>query len=149
VEGAAVLDLFAGSGALGIEALSRGAERATFVETARGPLGMLDVNLRALGVGREEAIVLRGEAIRETERLGRAGERFDLVFADPPYLTGLAGRTLEAAARARILSPAGLFVLEHHRREALPETPGLRALAPRRYGDTVLSFYGNREGGSP
>lgn len=129
--GARVLDLFAGSGALGLEALSRGAEHAVFVETAPPALKALRANLDALGAGARAEIV-RGDAVRYAEGL-EAGA-FDVAFADPPYGQGFAG----ALARAFAARPfAALLCIEHGRDDVLPDLPDARS---RRYGDTVLTF---------
>src|SRR5690606_16054845 len=97
IPGARVLDLFAGSGALGLEALPRGAAHATLVESAASALRVLRANVDALGAG-DRARIVRGDALRFVERLGP--HEYDLVFADPPYGTGLA-RTLEERFLAR------------------------------------------------
>jgi pantetheine-phosphate adenylyltransferase len=135
--GARVLDLCAGIGTLGIEALSRGAAHAVFVERSRAALAVLRRNLAELGLA-EAARVVAAEAARSLARLARAGERFDLVLLDPPYGTGDAARLLEAVARAGILAPGATLVVEGSRREALPAVPGLVLLDRRRYGDTVV-----------
>ena len=128
---ARVLDLFAGSGALGLEALSRGAVHVTFVEKAAGPLRALHANIDRLGAA-GEVDVLKLDALRYVESLD--GVAFDIVFADPPYDTDAAVRLLTRfghAPFARILS------VEHRAATALPELDG--ALT-RRYGDTALTF---------
>jgi 16S rRNA (guanine966-N2)-methyltransferase len=129
--GARVLDLFAGSGALGIEALSRGADAAVFVESDAGAVRVLRENLRSLEAdGRAD--VVRGDALRYVEAL-EAGS-FDVAFADPPYGQGAAAALLERFA----LRPfARLLTVEHGRSDPLPALPGLRT---RRYGDTSLTF---------
>lgn len=127
--GARVLDLFAGSGALGLEALSRGAASAEFVEIAAGSLAALRDNIAALGLA-AEARVHRGDALRFAERL-RPGA-YDLAFADPPYTTDAAERLATLFRRtpfARILS------VEHSADLALPGDD------TRRYGDTALTFF--------
>jgi 16S rRNA (guanine966-N2)-methyltransferase len=131
IPGARVLDLFAGSGALGLETLSRGAERVVFVEQAPAALRALRANLEALGAV-ERAEVVRADALRYVAAL-EAGA-FDLALADPPYGTGLA----EALAGAFAARPfAGLLCVEHGPDDAIPELPGART---RRYGDTRLTF---------
>ncbi|HEV2146197.1 MAG TPA: 16S rRNA (guanine(966)-N(2))-methyltransferase RsmD [Longimicrobiaceae bacterium] len=131
IPGARVLDLFAGSGALGLEALSRGAEHAVFVENAPGALRALRANLDALGAG-PRADVARLDAMRFVGGLGAGA--FDLAFADPPYGRGLAAALLERFAEVPF---AGLLCVEHARGDALPDLPGART---RRYGDTSLTF---------
>ena len=129
--GARVLDLFAGSGALGLEALSRGAEYAVFVEQAPAALTVLRANLRALDAeGRTE--VVRADAVKYAAAL-EAGA-FDMAFADPPYGEGFAETLAEAFVRTPF---AGLLCIEHGRDDAVPDLPGART---RRYGDTNLTF---------
>jgi 16S rRNA (guanine966-N2)-methyltransferase len=136
--GARVLDLYAGTGALGIEALSRGAASVVFVERARASLDALRRNLAMLGLGESVRIVARDVAAAVAD-LGRARERFDLVLLDPPYETGEDERTLRAVVAARILAPGALLVVERSRRHALPPISGLALQDERRYGDTIVS----------
>ncbi len=133
-----VLDLFAGTGALGIEALSRGAARACFVEQAPASLATLARNLSSLGIG-ASARVLRQDVLHAVRDLGRAGERFDLVFLDPPYDADALEPTLRALVSAGLLAEGGMVVAERSRRHALPPVPGLVLLDERRYGDTVVT----------
>ena len=129
--GARVLDLFAGSGALGLEALSRGAEHAVFVEQAASALTVLRDNLAALDAG-DRAEVVKADAVKYAAAL-TAGA-FDVAFADPPYGQGFA----EAVVQAFAATPfAGLLCVEHGRADELPGLPGART---RRYGDTQLTF---------
>lgn len=139
--GAVVLDLFAGAGTLGIEALSRGAERAVFVDHARGAARVLRRNLEDLGLaGRGEVHV--GDATRFVQRLAREGRSFTWIFLDPPYAAGLADAALAAIAAGRLLAPDGTVVVEHDRRSPpLPEHGLLLKADCRRYGDSELTFY--------
>ncbi len=144
VEGARVLDLFAGTGALGLEALSRGAARATFVERHPQALAALAANVRALGAGPDAAVV-RADALAWLRR--PPGEAFDLAFADPPYdLPALPA--LPDLARPH-LAPGGVFVLEHDARHDFAAHPALDWT--RTYGRTVLSVFspGARGGEEP
>jgi 16S rRNA (guanine966-N2)-methyltransferase len=129
--GARVLDLFAGSGALGLEALSRGAERAVFVEQAPAALAILRANLQTLGAD-DRAEVVRMDAVKYASGLDSGA--FDVAFADPPYGQGFAQALAEAFARTPF---AGLLCIEHGRDDAVPELPDART---RRYGDTCLTF---------
>jgi 16S rRNA (guanine966-N2)-methyltransferase len=129
--GARVLDLFAGSGALGLEALSRGASHATFVEQDAKALAALRANLAALCAA-DRADVFRTDAVKFAAAL-TAGA-FDVAFADPPYGKGFAQGLAEAFAAAPF---ASLLCIEHGRDDALPSLPGART---RRYGDTYLTF---------
>lgn len=139
VAGARVADLFAGGGALGLEALSRGAAEAVFVESS-APVARF---LRANVAGLEAATVVRGDVFRALRRLGPA--RFDIVLADPPYRLGLVGQTLLALAREQTLVPGGLAVVEHHRLE--PPEPGDEWETARqgRYGESMVTFLRRKE----
>lgn len=128
--GARVLDLFAGSGALGLEALSRGAVHADFVERSRRSLDALRANIAALGAG-AAAVIHRADATRFAERL--APLAFEVAFADPPYEMGLATRV---AYLWRATPFAAVLAVEHSVRE--PLEGGTDA---RRYGDTVITFF--------
>jgi len=130
VEGAKVLDLFAGSGALGLEALSRGAEEVVFVERAKNALVTLRGNVELLGA-KEECRIVAGDAMAFVRRLTEGA--FDLGLADPPYNLGLAGRLLEIFAEKGF---AQELWVEHRSTEVMPPLPGLRQ---RRYGDTTLT----------
>jgi 16S rRNA (guanine966-N2)-methyltransferase len=138
LDGAAVLDLYAGTGALGIEALSRGAASAAFVERAARSLSVLRANLKALGlVGR--ARVLPGDVCRVVRRLGKAGERFDLILMDPPYASAELPRALEALVGWQVLAPGATVVVESGWCHSLPAAEGLTRLDERRYGDTRVT----------
>jgi 16S rRNA (guanine966-N2)-methyltransferase len=136
--GAAVLDLYAGTGVLGVEAVSRGANRLVCVERAPRALATLRHNLEALGL-QETARVIADDAPRAVRRLGEAGERFDLVFLDPPYAAEELSRALEALVCAGVLAEAGRVVVEHSRRHPVPTVAGLVEIDERRYGDTIIT----------
>lgn len=139
--GAALLDLFAGSGALGIEALSRGAAAVTFVEQDHGARRALQANLERCGfAGRTETV---GQAVQAAlTRLAGEGARFDGVLMDPPYGTGLAERTLGLLAAGDLVRPGGWVAVEHHVDDRLGEAYGdLRLTTAKRYGKTVVSLY--------
>jgi pantetheine-phosphate adenylyltransferase len=144
-DGARVLDLYAGSGSLGIEALSRGAARAVFVERSAPAISTLHANLAALDLA-PRARVVRGDAPRALERLAREGERFDLVLVDPPYASGEAARALAALSGAGILAPGATLVVEGSRRDELAAPPGLVVLDERRYGDTKITRFAEAAG---
>jgi len=132
IPGARVVDLFAGSGALGLESLSRGAASVTFVEKAREALRALDANVGALAAG-DRTRVVREDVFRFLNRTP-AGT-FDLALADPPYGEGHAARLLEFVAAKPF---ARELWVEHHSRELIPDLPGL---TQRRYGDTTLTIW--------
>lgn len=143
-EGGAVLDLFAGSGALGLEALSRGAARAVFVERDARVAALIKENLRAVGVDEARWRVLNAPLPRALTRLSG---QFDLVFADPPYRQGLGEDLLSALSRRPgLLTDEHLVVLETEP-EALPVERVLDfdRVRHRRYGDTEISLWRRRE----
>lgn len=142
VEGAAVLDCFSGTGALGIESLSRGAERVVFVESHRTALAALRKNLERLPEP-VRARVLERDALSPADWPGDVLP-VDIVFADPPYRKGLAMSVLDSLHPEDALSPGGLLVLEHEA-EIEPEHPGWETLRRKTYGDTGLSFFGARQ----
>ena len=141
VFGARVLDLFAGTGALGIEALSRGAVQAVFVEDHPEALKVLRRNLADLGL-EDRTTVWSLTVTTALKQLAGRGERFGLAFLDPPYGGGEAAAALSALAALKLLPPGARVVVEHSRRETLPEACGpLTRLEVRRYGDTQAAFY--------
>jgi 16S rRNA (guanine966-N2)-methyltransferase len=138
---AKVLDLFAGTGALGIEALSRGAAAAVFVEDHPEALKGLRRNLESLGL-LDCSLVLPLPVAAALKKLAVRGERFDLVFLDPPYGGEVAAATLAALGGSGLLRPQARVVAEHSRRETLPEAAGVLELQTlRRYGDTQVAIY--------
>ncbi len=140
LSGVRVLDLYAGSGALGIEAISRGAIAATFVEQDARALKVLRANLLELGID-SIASVVAGDVSVAVRRLGRAAERFDLVLIDPPYASEEPARAFAALIGSAILAPGAMVVLERDRRHPSPHAEGLPALDERRYGDTVVARF--------
>lgn len=138
IVGARVLDLYAGTGALGIEALSRGAEHATFVESARPALAALRENLRSLALG-ERASVIAERTEKWAARLAPGAPRFELVLADPPWVDVARARdALAAIAASGALAPDALVVLEHAARDAALAIAGLEEEDTRRWGDTAV-----------
>ncbi len=131
VASAAVLDLFAGTGALGLEALSRGAARAVFVESGRVGQRLIRENIGICGVGGRVQVVGR-----DARKLGAATEACGLVFLDPPYGKGLGEAALGAAMAGGWIAPGALIVWEEGGAVAVPE--GLSLLDERAYGDTVI-----------
>lgn len=131
VEGSRVLDLFAGSGALGLEALSRGADHATFVEKDRRVIDCLRGNIAALGAS-EACSVVCGDVFTYLQGVGR--EEYDIALADPPYARGLANRLVKRYLRVPF---SRLLCVEYERGEPIELPPGASV---RRYGDTAIAF---------
>jgi 16S rRNA (guanine(966)-N(2))-methyltransferase RsmD len=148
LEGARFLDLFAGSGAAGIEALSRGAASATFVEKDQGAAAVIETNLKTTGLSGRAANVVRWDVVRWLQE-PNSGESFDLVVVDPPYAeTELLGRILAIlGAPDAPLGEDARVVAKHFWRDRPPERIGmLAAERDRRFGETALTFYRRQEG---
>jgi 16S rRNA (guanine966-N2)-methyltransferase len=140
-----VLDLFAGSGALALEALSRGARHATLVDSAPAAIKAIRANIAALGLDAEQAEV-RQQDVRAFLRSARAARHeYDLVLVDPPYrLAAELGRELSPSIAA-VLAPGGLVVSESDRRAPLDLDPDLPLTDERRYGDTLIRTHDRTE----
>ena len=138
--GCRVLDLFAGSGSLGIESLSRGAAEAVFVDRASGCAARIRSNLEALGLA-GQARVLRSPVRTALPRLAGQGRLFDLVLLDPPYASDEASRVLPLLANPALLAHDAMLVLETDRRHDPGPAEGLRRIDERRYGDTLIVRY--------
>ena len=142
MEGAAFLDLYAGTGSVGLEALSRGAAQATFVDKNPLCLSVIRQNLSKLQFF-ERARVIRADA----RELAVAGGPFDLVFMGPPYhdekwnALHLVYPTLDAIARGGILKEGGLIVAQHHAKEVIAGRPPWELVRQEEYGDSRLSFF--------
>lgn len=133
VDGAEVLDLYAGSGSIGIEAASRGARRVVFVERGRAALGALRQNLNNLGF---ENVTVVGQEVGEFLRTATGG--FDLIFFDPPWDLETAVLTEQMKEVYRLAGDGAELVLHRRRADAPPPAPGWRLLTTRRYGDGVI-----------
>ena len=118
-----MLDLFAGTGNVSIEALSRGAEKAVLVDASARSAAAIRENLRRLGFGARSQVWVLPVA-RALRSLAQRGETFDLIFVDPPYDRGLVGATLELIAQNNLLDPVGTAVAEHSRREEVKPSYG-------------------------
>jgi 16S rRNA (guanine966-N2)-methyltransferase len=141
-----VLDIFAGTGALGIEALSRGAASASFVERDGRALQALHRNLKDLGFA-ARARVVGTEAHAALRQLSTEGLRFGWVFIDPPYAAGVVTSILEVLAGGDLLASGGVIIVEHDKRHVPPDAVASVRLTDRRfYGDTGLSFYRSETG---
>jgi len=142
VNGKKVLDLFAGSGAYGLEALSRGAEHATFVENNSRCLATIESNIESLKIPESRYRVLRSSAYMVLDHLYRDEETFDLMFIDPPYHKDMAKKCLLYIDYYDILSPTGLIVVEHFKADSLEaELNNLIPEKERKYGDTVITIF--------
>jgi len=139
-----VLDLFAGTGALGIEALSRGAQRAVFVEGSARSGAVLRRNIEACRLSGQAEVVSK-EVQTGLKALEEREDSFDLIFLDPPYGKGLACRALESLSRSHILSVNALIVAEHSPDEDLSSISSLERIDRRKYGGTEVSLFRRKE----
>lgn len=146
VEGSRFLDIFAGTGAVGIEALSRGASSAVFIEKHRAAVRIIHENLETLGLT-AVAQIFSGDATRTLEKLGdqipASSAAFDLAFVDPPYASNEEySQALMFLGSSTILREGAIVVAEHHHKKQLPESSGaLRRFRVLRQGDAALTFY--------
>lgn len=139
------LDLFAGSGNIGIEALSRGAASAVFVESNNVNTSIIKENLLVTGLF-DKARLIRGEVVAVLSRLGSENRVFDIIFLDPPYHKNYEADTLAGIARHRLLKPDGRVVVESSKNQHLPRiVEDLEIIRQEKYGDTLLSFYVNKQ----
>ena len=140
IEGGVFLDAFAGTGQMGIEALSRGASKAYFLDSSKSSMRVIKKNIELCGF-EKNAVTLITDSVSFMQR---TGERFDMVFLDPPYGTGLLMKALEAAVD--VTKQSGVIVCEHPREEELPERVGSFLLKKNyRYGKIMLSVYTGEE----
>jgi 16S rRNA (guanine966-N2)-methyltransferase len=141
IRDARVLDLFAGTGNLGIEALSRGADSVLFVDTDRSAVRLIEQNLARTHLG-GRAETWKTDARSAIARLKRTGRRFEIMLLDPPYGYGHTESILRRLGQHKLLLPRGLMVVEHDRRTDFPERiDSLERRDQRRFGDTMISFY--------
>jgi 16S rRNA (guanine966-N2)-methyltransferase len=142
VEGKRVLDLFAGSGNLGIEALSRGAETATFVDSSPQSIKVIKDNIESLNLRKRSKIVGK-DCLKALPKLEA---RFGIIFADPPYLSGFAQEIMDLVVKHDLLEKKGILVLEHHKKEAFKCPEGkLHYVKAKTFGDTRVSFFVKRD----
>jgi len=139
-----VLDLFAGTGALGLEALSRGAARATFVDNHSEAIRLIKENISLCGV-KDRTVVMHREILPSLSVLAAQpanSARFDLVFLDPPYGKNQVPAVLELLTALNLVPTTAVAVVEHHRQDAIPSRCGnWHKTKERRYGDTVISYF--------
>jgi len=139
------LDLYAGTGNVGIEALSRGAAQAVFIEQDRKAIKILKENLNLTSF-QQKAEVYQQDVLVALDILGRKKRTFSLIFLDPPYYEGLEEKTLEKILLSKVLTPDGLIIVEHLRKNILPAKVNiLQLVRTETYGDTAMSFYRKRE----
>ena len=142
--GSRFLDICAGSGAVGIEALSRGSRTATFIERSREACAVIEANLNSLGIGKE-AIIMNRDALMALKRLEQGSTQFDLAFFDPPYASEIYGQVMTLLGSRILLSPAGLVIVEHRAKSPFESAYGeLRLSRELKQGESALAFYETR-----
>lgn len=134
-----IIDLYSGTGALGIEALSRGARNCVFVDNDDECINIIKKNLELTGL---QGIVLKGDAEKVIAKL--KDEKYDIVFADPPYGKDLARNLLSALDKCSILKNFTFVVIQHYKKDVIDEPLNWKKIQTKKYGDTVLSFYKSR-----
>ena len=147
VEGARVLDIFAGSGSLGLEALSRGAKEAVFVDFGREPIKIIQENLDRLGMS-VRAKIIKAEVLDYLRKACSGESRFDLIFIDPPFRIDLKYRQemLKLIAEGGFLAPSAVVIIEAPLRSEPPRSPeGMRFAERRKYGEAAVDIYVNKE----
>ncbi|MFH1563905.1 MAG: 16S rRNA (guanine(966)-N(2))-methyltransferase RsmD [Nitrospirota bacterium] len=139
VQGVCWLDLYSGTGNIGLEALSRGAKRVVFVENNLTQIKIIKQNIASLNFSEEDTSVYKKDVLKTIENLG---EEFDIVYLAPPFLKNMCSPTIFALAENKIVKPNGIIGVEHHKKELLPEMiENLRLTRQKRYGDITISFY--------
>ena len=142
LEDAVCVDLFAGTGNLGIEALSRGAEKCYFADNSRESLALIKRNIEMCRA-EEWSVVIPGDFEKVLTRLGEKGEKIDILFLDPPYKKGLYERCFELIREYELLADEGIIIAEHNVRDALAdEISGFEKIKERTYGTIAISIYG-------
>lgn len=133
------LDLFSGSGAIGIEALSRGAEKAVFVEKDKICIDIIKKNLEFTKL-KPLSVILKDNAVSAIETLAAQSYVFDIIFMDPPYKSGLSLLSLEAIVKNKILNKDGYIIVERSSKIILPEISGLKIKREKSYKTTIMTF---------
>jgi len=142
VEGADFLDLFAGTGSVGIEALSRNAHRAVFVENNQRAIQVIFQNLSMLGLQNSSEVYKINVLawLDSVSEKNDASLKFDIIFVGPPYFKELANRTLQGISEAGVLKESGVIFVQHHKKEKITVPDPFTLIEQRRYGDIVLSI---------
>lgn len=136
-----VLDLFAGTGNLGIEALSRGSKSAVFVDKSRECSQIIKENLTHTKLSKRAEVIVM-DVCSALGKLSQKGNKFDIIFLDPPYGKGFVKETLESIVSADVIKPDTLIIAEHDVEDVVPEDIGtLKNFRHQKYGDTIISFY--------
>jgi 16S rRNA (guanine966-N2)-methyltransferase len=137
---AVVIDLFCGSGVLGLECLSRGANHVFFIDRSNRCIQVVRDNIESIGVG-DSCTVIQGDGFRMLKKLSSHGQRADVILADPPYESELSLLTVSVVAETGILAPEGILIVEFRKGEILKTPPGMTLLKSKMMGDTGLMIW--------
>lgn len=140
-----VIDLFSGSGNLGIESLSRNAKKAYFIDSSKNSIEVIKANLKKTNLI-DDSIVIQTDVLHAMEKLSTQGIKADIIFLDPPYSKGFVEPTLEGVFSFGLLQDDGVVVVEHRKTDHIPDTiHNLQKYRTNKYGDIAVSFYELRE----
>ncbi|MBU4485063.1 16S rRNA (guanine(966)-N(2))-methyltransferase RsmD [bacterium] len=145
VEGTRVLDIFAGTGSIGIEALSRGAKSAVFIENSSEAVKIIKKNLDLCSFSELSSILCKKAEVA-IKILSKSSQSFDLIFVDPPYNKDLVNETLSQLSKSTLLNNEAIIVVEHHPNEPIDAIDGLNLYDQRKYGQTLISFLKKNDG---
>ena len=141
IEDAQVLDLFSGSGSLGLEALSRGASGVTFVEGEKAQVRIIEQNVATCGFQNKTRVIL-GDVFRTIRNLYESGYQYDFILADPPFRAAFHAKILETVSRYPVLTRQGELLIEHEQHDQAVPTDELERIRVRRFGHCQISIYG-------
>jgi len=140
VEGSRFLDLFSGTGSLGLEALSRGAKEIYFIEKSRYSIDLLSRNIKICGYG-QKAHIFKGDVFEVVQKLGRMEEKFEIIVADPPFKQNFRSKILFTVSQSNVLCPRGILVIEHESHDADNGRYDLIQIKQKKFGASVVSIY--------
>ena len=141
IEASRFLDICAGSGAVGIEALSRGAGDVTFIDSSRDACAVIESNLETLGAG-DRATILRRDALAALVSLAQGSSRYDIIFIDPPYASKIYAEVMNELSSGALISPDGIVVVEHRAKSSLDsQYSNLHKFRELKQGESALTFY--------
>lgn len=144
IRNAKVLDLFSGTGSLGIEAISRGAEEVFFIEQALDHLSILRNNLKDCDC-LDRAIVMKGDVFSNLRHLGLQSKQFDIVLADPPFKMNYHSRIVDTVGQCHVLKPDGLLLVEHEQHDMLALKTDMSLIREKKCGHCIVSVYQKQE----
>lgn len=140
VEGSRFLDLFSGTGSLGLEALSRGAKEIYFIEKSRYSIDLLSRNIKICGYG-QKVRIFKGDVFEVVQKLGHMEEKFEIIVADPPFKQNFRSKILSTVSQSNVLYPRGILVIEHESHDEDTGQHDLIQFKQKKFGASVVSIY--------